>query len=140
MKTAFFYRLINQLVYVQIPKGSETVANKNMVCKLLKALYGLKQAPKLWYKRLSKFLLKKLGLHQINANHNIFVIKAGIKGPIVSTFVNNIKIMRVKRLEVIEQVKKKLATAFHMVDISPISFYLGLKVEKNRIKKILKLF
>lgn len=47
MKMAFFYRLINSLVYVQIPKDSETTVNKNMVCKLFKALYGLKQAPRL---------------------------------------------------------------------------------------------
>ncbi len=41
IKTAFLYGLINQLVYVDIPKGSETEANRGMVCKLLKALYGL---------------------------------------------------------------------------------------------------
>lgn len=42
VKTAFLYGLVNQLVYVDIPKGSETEAYRNMVCKLLKALYGLK--------------------------------------------------------------------------------------------------
>ena len=84
-------------------------------------------------------MLKKLGLHQINANYSIFVTKAGIEDPIVSTFVNDIKIIGVKGLGFIKQVKKKLATAFDMVDIGPISFYLSLKVEKNRIKRILKL-
>ncbi len=34
--------MIDQLVYVQIPKGFKNSANKKMVCKLLKALYGLK--------------------------------------------------------------------------------------------------
>lgn len=47
VKTAFLYGLIDQLVYVQIPKGSESSANKGMVCRLLKALYGLTQAPRL---------------------------------------------------------------------------------------------
>ena len=47
VKTAFLYGLIDQLVYVEIPKGRETEANRNMVCKLLKALYGLKQSPRL---------------------------------------------------------------------------------------------
>lgn len=61
MKTGFFYGLINQLAYVQIPKVLESSANKRMVCKLLKVLYDLKQAPRLWYKRLFKFFLKKLG-------------------------------------------------------------------------------
>ncbi len=69
IKTAFLYGMIDQLVYVQIPKGVETTANKGMVCKLLKALYGLKQALRLWYKRLFRFLLEKLGLKRINAAH-----------------------------------------------------------------------
>lgn len=47
IKIAFLYGIINQLVYVQIPKGSENSTNKGMVCKFLKVLYGLKQAPKL---------------------------------------------------------------------------------------------
>lgn len=47
--------------------------------------------------------------------------------------------MDVKKLQVIKQVKKELAVAFDVIDMGPISFYLGLKVERNRIKKILKL-
>lgn len=47
VKTAFLYGLIDQLVYVEIPKGTESDKNRNMVCKLLKALYGLKQSPRL---------------------------------------------------------------------------------------------
>lgn len=42
IKIALLYGLIDQLVYVQISKGSETSFNKTMICKLLKALYGLK--------------------------------------------------------------------------------------------------
>lgn len=47
MKMGFFYRLINQLVYIQILKNYETIANKGIVFKLLKAFYGVKQALKL---------------------------------------------------------------------------------------------
>lgn len=42
VKTTILYGLINELVYVDIPKGSESEANQSMVCKLLKALYDLK--------------------------------------------------------------------------------------------------
>ncbi len=135
VKTAFLYGIIDQLVYVQITKGSETTANKEKVCKLSNALYGLKQALRLWYKRLSKFLLEKLGLKRINADHSIFVTPSGINGPIVSTFVDDIKVMGVKRSGHIEKVKRELSAAFEMVDMGPISFYLGLKVERDRQKK-----
>lgn len=62
VKTAFLYGLIDQLVYVEIPKGTESATNRDMVCKLLKTLYGFKQSPRLWYERLSSFLLERLGL------------------------------------------------------------------------------
>ena len=92
VKTAFLYGLIDQLIYMEIPKGTETEATKNMFCKLLKAIYGLKQSPRLWYERFLAFLLKKLGLKRIHADHSIFVSGAGLKGPILSVFVDDIKI------------------------------------------------
>lgn len=96
VKTAFLYGLIDQLVYVEIPKGTESATNRDMVCKLLKALYGLRQSSRLWYKRLSNFFLEKLGLRRINADHSIFVTNAGLDGPVVTTFVDDIKIMAPK--------------------------------------------
>lgn len=131
--------MIDQLVYVQIPKGSERIANKGMVYKLLKALYDLKQAPRLWYKWLFLFLLKKLDLKQINADHNIFEIAKGINGLIVSMIIDVIKSMSVKEWDHIEKVKLILITAFEIVDISLISFYLRLKVERYQARRILTL-
>lgn len=139
VKTAFLYGLINQLIYVEMPKWTKTKANKNMVCKLLKALYGLKQSPRLWYKRLSAFLLEKLGLRRTHANYSIFITKAGLNGPIVSTFVDDIKIMRTKGSGFIGKVKAELTAAFSIVDMGSISFYLGLKVTRDREKKTIKL-
>lgn len=136
IKTAFLYRLVNQLVYIQIQKSSEIIANKEMVCKLLRVFYnGFKQTLRLWYKGLFKFLLKKLGLKKINEDYSIFVSSAGINGQIISTFINNIKVMGIKRSGHIKNVKKKIAAIFEMVDMGPISFYLGLKVEKAYQKK-----
>lgn len=93
-----------------------------MVCKLLKALYGLKQSPRLWYERLSGFLLEKLGLACTHADHSIFITKAGLNGPIVSTFVNDIKIMAPQKSGIIQRVKAELIVAFSMVDMGSISF------------------
>lgn len=108
VKTAFLYGLINQLIYVEMPKGTETNATRDMICKLRKALYGLKQSPRRWYKRLSSFFLEKLSLRQINADHSISITSAGLNGPIVSTFVDDIKIMAIKGSGLIEKVKAEL--------------------------------
>ena len=63
---------------MEIPKGTETEATKNMVCKLLKAIFGLKKSPRLWYEPFSAFLLEKLGLKRIHADHSIFISGAGL--------------------------------------------------------------
>ena len=139
VKTAFLYGLIDQLIYVEQPKGTETKETRDFVCQLHKALYGLKQSPRLWYKRLSNFLLEKLGLQRINANHSIFTTSLGLNRPIISMFVDDIKIIAPKRSGFIEKVKTELVSAFQMVDMGLISFYLGLRVDRNREKKIIKL-
>ena len=134
--TAFLYGVIDQLIYVQMPKGYEKAG---MICKLNKALYGLKQSPRLWYERLSEFLLTKLGLSKLHADHSIFSSSAGIRGPIVTSFVDDLNIIGPKGSPMISEVKKQLNIAFKMVDMGPISHYLGLKVERNRDNRTIKL-
>lgn len=102
-----------------------------IICKFLKALYGLKQSLRLWYKYLSSFFLEKLSLQQIYTDYNIFITKTGINRPNVSTFVDDIKIMGVKKSGMMTKVKQELVNTFSIVNKGPISFYLGLKVECN---------
>lgn len=40
----------------------------------------------------------------------------------------------------IERMKAELISAFLIVDIGPNNFYLGLKIEQDQEKKIMKLF
>lgn len=47
--------------------------------------------------------------------------------------------MAPKDSDIIARVKPELAAAFSMVDMGPISFYLGLKVEHDRGKRTIKL-
>lgn len=65
--------------------------------------------------------------------------KAGLNRPIVSIFVNNIKIIAPKDSEIIERVKLELIFAFFMIDIGLISFYLGLKVQRDWENQTIKL-
>lgn len=52
---------------------------------------------------------------------------------------DNIKIIRIKNIKVISGIKIKLISTFKIVNIRLISFYLGLKINKNCKKKIIKL-
>lgn len=123
------YRFINQLVYICIFKKSNTKIDRNIVNKLSKNVYSLKQ-----------LIIQKLGLSQINIDHSIFMSKADFNSQIISTFIDNIKIIAPKKSRIIKQVKVELTTIFLMVDMSSISFYLKPKVEQNQQKQIIKLF
>nr|GFA65683.1 retrovirus-related Pol polyprotein from transposon TNT 1-94 [Tanacetum cinerariifolium] len=58
VKSAFLYEEIEEEVYVTQPKGFKDPHNPKHVYRVVKALYGLHQAPRVWYARLSTFLLK----------------------------------------------------------------------------------
>lgn len=131
VKTAFLYGLIDQLIYVEIPKGSEDQTNKAKVCKLLKALYGLKQSLRFWYESLSKFVFDKLGLNLCHSQRS--------QRTIVSTFVDDIKILGSKGSGVIDRVKAELTYAFEMFDMGEISFYLRIRVNRDRKQHTIKL-
>ena len=49
----------------------------------------------------------------------------------MSIFIDVIKIIRPKNIEIIVKVKIKLIIAFKIVDIRLISFYLSLKIDKD---------
>lgn len=66
-------------------------------------------------------------------------MEAKIKRPYISTFVDDINIMSVKKSDHIEKVKQELATTLEIVDIGPINIYLGLKVKTDWAKRMMKL-
>lgn len=57
----------------------------------------------------------------------------------MTTFVDNIKIMGTKKSCHIKRVKAQLAIAFEIVNMGLISFYLALKIERDREKQSLQL-
>lgn len=65
--------------------------------------------------------------------------KTNLDGLVISTFVNNIRIMTPKNSEMIEQIKLELTFAFSIINIGSISFYLGLKVQWDRENWMIKL-
>jgi hypothetical protein len=138
VKTAFLYGDIDTLIFVKVPDGYDKWSGKR-VCRLNKALYGLKQSPRLWYEKLSNFLLSKLGLKKTNADHSIFVTEQGINGPIVSTWVDDINVFGQKGANHVSKVKQELSKAFEMVDMGEVHYYLGLTIERDRAKRTIKI-
>ncbi|XP_070020196.1 uncharacterized protein [Nicotiana sylvestris] len=58
VKSAFLNGYLKEEVFVKQPPGFESKECPKHIHKLDKALNGLKQAPRVWYERMSKFLLE----------------------------------------------------------------------------------
>ncbi len=121
--TAFLYRFLDQVIYIEQPHLFTTKLDK--VCKLIKALYGLKRAPHVWYKPLVEFL-KKLGFVRLELDHEIFISKD--KQLFIAVYVDDLLFFgaNISRLEDIQQ---KLRDQFKMTDLGDISHYLGMEVD-----------
>jgi len=124
--TAFLYGPIDQVVYVELP---HSYGLPDKVALLNKALYGLKQAPCLWYKTLHD-LLMSLGFRRLDSDHSMFVRN----GVIITVYVDDFLLVG-KDKSAIQNVKQCLNDTFKMSDLGPVSYYLGMKVERNRAER-----
>lgn len=115
-------------------------SKKNLIFKLLNSLYRLKQFPYLLYKRPFIFLLKQLDFKQTHTDHTIFITRISLNTHIISTFVDNIKNVVIKKIGFIQRVRENLTIAFSIVDMGTINFYLGLKVKQDCQNRTIKLF
>lgn len=134
VKTAFLYGDIDVEVYVEQPDGFNESGQSDKVCKLRKALYGLKQSPRVWYFTLTTYL-ESLGFKPLTSDNCIFFDS---KGNYIAIFVDDLLIIG-PFLADINDIKAKLSERFHMTDLGPCKYYLGMEVTRDRPNRTLKL-
>ena len=74
VNSAFLNGMLQEVVYVEQPKGFVDSHRPDDVYKLKRALYGLKQAPRAWYDRLTAYLTKH-GFKRGSADTSFFIRK-----------------------------------------------------------------
>lgn len=133
VKTAFLYGDVQEDIYVRQPDGFCKDSSK--VCKLNKALYGLKQSPRIWYQHFSEYM-KELGLHPIEADESVFMDAK--EGTIVALYVDDVLITG-RNKSAIKRIKDGLNAKFHMSDLGPCAYYLGMTIKRDRRAGIIRL-
>ena len=135
VKTAFLYGDIEEEVYVEFPEGTVVkVGNtKDFVIKLNKALYGLKQAPRVWNNTLASYL-KRLGFQPLTADLSVFKRN----NIFIAVYVDDLLVIGPAKDDV-TAVKRALSDRFKMSDLGPISYYLAMKVTRDRVNRTLTL-
>ena len=151
--TAYLYESLDNDIYMKIPEGYKMPETYNPTSrsmysiKLQRSLYGLKQSGRMWYNRLSEYLLKE-GFENNPICPCVFIKKSESKFAIVAVYVDDLNLVGTP--EELTKTTNCLQNEFEMKDLGKTKFCLGLQIEhlpngilvhqSTYTKKVLKQF
>lgn len=125
---AFLHGDLEEELYMKLPPGFKA-SDPNKVCRLRKSIYGLKQSPRCWFAKLST-ALKEFGFEQNLSYYSLFTMdKNGCKLHVL-VYVDDLVISG-STPQIMEEFKQYLLSCFHMKDLGPLKYFLGIEVARN---------
>ncbi|CAI7919857.1 unnamed protein product, partial [Closterium sp. NIES-54] len=132
---AFFNGIILEELYMLQPEGLDDGSGR--VCRLKKAIYGQKQAPRAWYHKLEETLLAG-GFKKSECDHSIFLIQEKEEFLMLLVYVDDILLFS-ESSAMIERVEEMLEMQFKCSKMGDVKYYLGMHVERDLDKGVLRL-
>ena len=119
------------------PVGFVIQSQEHKVCKLNKSIYGLKQSSRRWY---LKFLneITLCDFTMIDEDHCVYVERDKDRYVLLSLYVDDILITG-NDLEFVKTIKEWLSSTFEMKNMGEASYILGVKIQRNRSKRLMSL-
>ena len=137
VKTAFLNGELYEEIYMDQPLGFEFKGQERKVCKLKRSIYGLKQASRQWNIKFHQ-VIQRDGFTMMEEDHCVY-LKRSIDGFIIfSLYVDEILIAGNSK-EMIDTTKKLLSSNFEMKDMGEARYVLGVKIIRDRAKRLLGL-
>ncbi|CAI7772286.1 unnamed protein product [Closterium sp. NIES-53] len=133
--TAFLNGIILEELYMLQPEGLDDGSGR--VCRLKNAIYGLKQAPRAWYHKLEETLLAG-GFKKSECDHCLFLLQEKEQILMLLVYVDDILLFS-KSSAMIEHVKEMLEMQFKCSKMGDVKYYLGVHVERDLDKGVLRL-
>eukprot|EP00268_Persea_americana_P067868 TRINITY_DN9389_c0_g1_i14.p1 TRINITY_DN9389_c0_g1~~TRINITY_DN9389_c0_g1_i14.p1 ORF type:complete len:382 (-),score=56.41 TRINITY_DN9389_c0_g1_i14:482-1627(-) len=127
VKNAFLHGDLKEDVYMRLPQGVSSIIT-GAVAKLRRSLYGLKQAPRAWFEKF-QHALSHLGFHPSPYDPSMFLHHASTGITILLVYVDDI-IITGTDADMIHQLQASLHESFHMKDLGPLNYFLGLEVHQ----------
>ena len=127
--TAYLYGALDNEIYMKVPEGLKmpeaysSKSRKMYSIRLQKSLYGLKQSGRMWYNRLSEYLIKQDFINDVICPC-IFIKKTTSEFVILVVYVDDINLIVTPEevQKAIEYLKKK----FEIKDLGKTKLCLGL--------------
>ncbi|CAL8119652.1 unnamed protein product [Prunus armeniaca] len=126
IKNAFLHGFLKEDVYMTQPQGFIELSRPSHVCKLNKAIYGLKHAPRVWFHRMTCFLLS-VGFVQSLADSSLFVHQFGSHTIYFLLYVDDIVITS-NDDRLLQSFIDALGRGFDIKDLGNLHYFLGLQV------------
>ncbi|CAI7786024.1 unnamed protein product [Closterium sp. NIES-54] len=133
--TAFLNGIILEELYMLQPEGLDDGSDR--VCRLKKAIYGLKQAPRAWYHKLEETLLAG-GFKKSECDHSLFLLQEKEQFLMLLVYVDDILLFS-ESSAMIERVEEMLEMQFKCSKMGDVNYYLGMHVERDLNKGVLRL-
>ena len=130
--TAYLYRSLDNDIYMKISEGYRILEAYNSKfrsmysIKLQRSLYELKQSGRMWYNRLSEYLLKE-GFENNQICPCVFIKKSESGFAIVAVYVDDFNLVGTP--EVLTKTANYLKNEFKMTYLGKTKFCLGLQIE-----------
>lgn len=109
-----------------------------MVCKLNKSLYGLKHSARDWYQKFHKFMLSQ-GYRRSEIDHCLYTKKSKDGSLLILILYVDDMLIAGRQLAEISALKSKMAKVFDMKDKGEASHMLGLRIRRDREKRLIYL-
>ncbi|CAI7911640.1 unnamed protein product, partial [Closterium sp. NIES-54] len=133
--TSFLNGIILEELYMLQPEGLDDGSGR--VCRLKKAIYGLKQAPHAWYHKLEETLLAG-GFKKSECDHSLFLLQEKEQFLMLLVYVDDILLFS-ESAAMIERVEEMLEMQFKCSKMGDVKYYLGMHVERDLDKGVLRL-
>ena len=133
---AFLNGELEEEVYMMQPKGFTSI-DESKVCKLHKSIYGLKQASQSWNKRFDK-CIKTYGFVKNREEPCVYKWANGSTVVFLVLYVDDILLIG-NDIPALRGIKVWLLSQFSMKDLGEASYILGMKIYRDRSKKLLGL-
>ncbi|GJV03387.1 retrotransposon protein, putative, ty1-copia subclass [Tanacetum coccineum] len=137
IKIAFLNGYLDEDIYMVQPEGFVDPNHPRKVCKLQRSIYGLKQASRSWNKRFDEEI-KRFGFAQNLDEPCVYQKASRSNVTFFILYVDDIMIMG-DHIPSLQSVKNYLGKCFSMKDIGEAAFILGIKIYRDRSKRLIRL-
>ena len=137
VKTVFLNGRLKEDVYMVQPEGFVNPKKSNMICKLQRSIYGLKQASRSWNLSFDE-AIKEFGFIKNEEEACVYKKACGSAVVFLVLYVDDILLIG-NDIPGKQATKAWLGKCFSMKDLGNAAYILGIKIYKDRSRRILGL-